>query len=288
MRKARAWFLKVTLANTARAPLGPCTRCGEIELNTVVRAGARMCTVYSYSAELIDMEEEDQVPLRPRRPRRKANTRDLLTSVETSPDQSPGDCVTFQPRKGGVRETDSRERVTGVTWRDSQPSTPAAAGQVVSPVGASQGVPTGEVQEAMTVLGRSREAQQRVRQSRMAGGRDAGEGTQVTWPPLSSTSPVREGQLFDTKESREEKSRADITQGEGPEEDGTPSPSRLAQGSRRVTFTLWAEDTGTEVDEGLTKYRHSSRSLQGQVKVGTSPGEKWRIFSARDGCGLKA
>jgi hypothetical protein len=42
VRKARAWFLKVTLANTA---------------------GARMCLVCSYSAEVIDMEEEDQCPL---------------------------------------------------------------------------------------------------------------------------------------------------------------------------------------------------------------------------------
>ena len=109
---------------------------------------------------------------------------------------------------------------------------------------------------------------------------------------------MREGQLFDIKESTEEKSRADIsivprdereralaenvarspcetgpvsqeqyqtgTQGEGPEEDRTPSPSRLAQGSRRVTFTLWAEDTGTEADEGRTKamVTKSERSLQ--------------------------
>jgi hypothetical protein len=48
------------LTNTTRAPLGPCARCGGIELNTVVRAGARMCLVCSYSAEVIDMEEENQ------------------------------------------------------------------------------------------------------------------------------------------------------------------------------------------------------------------------------------
>jgi hypothetical protein len=59
VRNARAWFLKVTLANTARALLGPCARCGGIELNTVVRAGARMCLVCSYSVEIIDMEEEN-------------------------------------------------------------------------------------------------------------------------------------------------------------------------------------------------------------------------------------
>jgi hypothetical protein len=203
VRKARAWFLKVTLVNTARAPLGPCARCGGIELNTVVRSGARMCMVCSYSAEVIDMEEEDQCPPRLRLTRRKTSTRDLLTRVETRPDQGPGGCVTFQPRKGGVLETDSRETVTGVTRLDPHPSTSSAAGCVVLPgerdtmhlrnvkgfkgilremreVGvhkntasgarwvvvtttstlgrASQGVPTGDVQEGMNVLGRAREA----------------------------------------------------------------------------------------------------------------------------------
>jgi hypothetical protein len=108
VRKARAWFLKVTLANKARAPLGPCVRCGGIELNTVVRAGTRMYMVCSYSAELIDMEEEDQGPSRPQQPRRKTSTRDLLTSVETSPDQDPGDCVGFQPR--GLCRISTEER----------------------------------------------------------------------------------------------------------------------------------------------------------------------------------
>ncbi len=109
----------------------------------------------------------------------------------------------------------------------------------------------------------------------------------MTWPQLSSTSPLREGQLYDTEERIEEKSRTDITmvprdeqeralvenvvrapyesrpvsqeqyktdtQGEGSEEDGTLPPRRQVQGSRRVTFTLWAEGTGTEADEGHTK-----------------------------------
>jgi hypothetical protein len=43
------------------------------------------------------------------------------------------------------------------------------------------------------------------------------------------------------------------TQGVGSEEDGTLSLSRQAQGSRRVTFALCVEDTGTEADEGHTK-----------------------------------
>ncbi len=182
MRKARAWFLKVTLANTARAPLGPCARCGGIELDTVVRAGVRMCMVCSYSAEVIDMEEEDQGPARPQRTRRKTSTRDLLTSAETSLDQNPGDCVGFQPREGGVLETVSRETVTGSTRRDSQPSTPAAARWVDLPGGTSQGASTGEVQAVMDVLGRAREAQQRTRQSRTAGGRGDEEEAQATWP----------------------------------------------------------------------------------------------------------
>jgi len=43
VRKARAWFLKVALANTARPPLGPCARCGGVDLYRATRAGARMC-----------------------------------------------------------------------------------------------------------------------------------------------------------------------------------------------------------------------------------------------------
>jgi hypothetical protein len=257
-----------------------------------------MCMVCSYSTEVMDMEEEDQGPARPQRTRRKTSTRDLLTSAETSPDQNPGDCVTFQPREGGVLETVSRETVTGATRRDSQPSTPAAARCVVLPGGTSQGASTGEAQAAMDVLGRAREAQQRTRQSRTAGGRGDEEGAQATWPQLSSSSPLRKGQLLDTVESIEEKSRADISMvsrdeqemvsakavvrapshagpvpqeqndmcalGEGVEEDGTPSPSRQAQGSRRVTFALWEEGAETEVDEGRTKamVTRSERSLQ--------------------------
>ena len=80
VRKARAWFLKVTLANAARAPLGPCTRCGRVELKTVVRAGARMCLACTCSTEAIDMDEEDQSPPRPRLLRREPSTRELLTS----------------------------------------------------------------------------------------------------------------------------------------------------------------------------------------------------------------
>jgi hypothetical protein len=54
------------------------------------------------------------------------------------------------------------------------------------------------------------------------------------------------------------------TPGEGSEEDGTLSLSRQAQGSRRVTFALWTEGTGTEADEGHTKatVTRSERSLQ--------------------------
>jgi hypothetical protein len=74
---------------------------------------------------------------------------------------------------------------------------------------------------------------------------------------------LREGQTLDTEESIEEKSRVN-TKGEGSEEDGTPSSSRLSQDSHRVTFTLWSEGTGTEADEGLTKamMTKSERSLQ--------------------------
>jgi hypothetical protein len=54
------------------------------------------------------------------------------------------------------------------------------------------------------------------------------------------------------------------TRGERSEEDGTPPLSRLAQGSHRVTFTLWTEGTGTEANEGCTKamMTKSARSLQ--------------------------
>ncbi len=50
----------------------------------------------------------------------------------------------------------------------------------------------------------------------------------------------------------------------GHEEDGTLSPRRQTQDTHRVTFTLWVEDTGSEVDEGLTKatVTRSERSLQ--------------------------
>jgi hypothetical protein len=41
--------------------------------------------------------------------------------------------------------------------------------------------------------------------------------------------------------------------GEGVEEDGTPSPSRQAQGSRRVTFALWEEGAETEAYVARTK-----------------------------------
>jgi hypothetical protein len=54
------------------------------------------------------------------------------------------------------------------------------------------------------------------------------------------------------------------TRGEGSGEDGTSSLSRLAQGSHRVTFTLWTEGTGSEANEGCTKamMTKSERSLQ--------------------------
>ena len=54
------------------------------------------------------------------------------------------------------------------------------------------------------------------------------------------------------------------TPGEGSEEDGTLSLSRQAQGSRRVTFALWTEGTGTETEEGRTRVTvtKSERSLQ--------------------------
>ena len=55
-----------------------------------------------------------------------------------------------------------------------------------------------------------------------------------------------------------------LTQDAGLEEDGTLSLSRQTQGSRRVTFALWVEGTGTEADEGRTKatVTKSERSLQ--------------------------
>jgi hypothetical protein len=54
------------------------------------------------------------------------------------------------------------------------------------------------------------------------------------------------------------------TKSVGPEEDGTLSPRRQTQGSLRVTFALWVEDTGSEADEGRTKatVTRSERSLQ--------------------------
>ena len=50
----------------------------------------------------------------------------------------------------------------------------------------------------------------------------------------------------------------------GLEEDGTLSPRRQTQGSRRVTFALWVEGTGSETDEGYTKatVTRNERSLQ--------------------------
>jgi hypothetical protein len=94
VRKARAWFLRVTLANTVRAPLGPRARCGGVELNTVVRAGARMYLTCTCSTEVIDIDEEDQSPPRPRLPRREPSTRELLTNEGSSPYQGSGRCTT--------------------------------------------------------------------------------------------------------------------------------------------------------------------------------------------------
>jgi hypothetical protein len=148
-RKARAWFLKVTLANTSRTPLGPCSRCGGVELNAVVRDGARMCLFCTYSTEVIDMDEEDQSPPHPRLPRREPSTRGLLSSEGASPDQGSGDCITirlgFSPsavegtciltrtEMGVTPETDRRGSVTGVTWGDLQPS-PVVPGRSGAPL----------------------------------------------------------------------------------------------------------------------------------------------------------
>ena len=153
--------------------------------------------------------------------------------------------------------------------------------------GAAQGVSPRVCQNTTNVLGRTREAQQRVQQSRMAGRRGDGEGAQVAWPHLSSSFLAGEGQSPDTAESIERQFRAGSsrvtrdeqemtlennvvrtsgdqgsdsqehhnmrTQDTGLEEDGTLSLSRKTQGSRRVTFTSWVEGTGTEADEGRTK-----------------------------------
>jgi hypothetical protein len=144
--------------------------------------------------------------------------------------------------------------------------------------GAAPGVPLRECQEATNVLGRAREAQQRVRQSRMIGGRGDGEGEQRAWSHPLSSAALGEGQLCDTEEITERQFRAGssgvwsgpqerqnkCTQGAGTEEDGTLPLGRQSQSSRRVTFTLWVEGTGTEVEEGHTKttVTKSERSLQ--------------------------
>ncbi len=54
------------------------------------------------------------------------------------------------------------------------------------------------------------------------------------------------------------------TKSEGHKEDGTLSPRRQTQDSHRVTFTIWVEDTGSEVDEECTKttVTMSERSVQ--------------------------
>jgi hypothetical protein len=278
VRKARAWLLQVTLANTARAPLGPCARCEGVELNTVVRAGARMCLFCTHSTAGNDTIEVDHSPPRPRLPRRAPSTRELLASEGAIPGQGWGDCTT-------ARLEFSPSSMEGTC-------TSARAERGVAPEIDTRGsdISLNECQDATNVMGRARDAQQRVRQSRMTGWRGNGEGAQRASPHPLSSGPLGEGQLCDTEEITERKFRAggsgvtrdeemgpaenvvsdpqerqnERTQGAGPEEDGTLPLSRQSQSSRRVTFALWVEGTGTEAEEGHTKttVTKSERSLQ--------------------------
>ncbi len=136
VRKARAWFLKVSLANTARAPLGPCARCGGVELNAVVRAGARMCRTCAYPAEASNMEQGNQNSPHRRSPRREPTIIDLQGGEETSYGQGSGGCLEALLSKGGVPENDSSGVTTEITRQNSQPSMPVTAGYVTS-LGAS-------------------------------------------------------------------------------------------------------------------------------------------------------
>ena len=67
--------------------------------------------------------------------------------------------------------------------------------------GAVQGVPPRDCQGTTNVLGRARIAQQEVRQSRIAGAQDNGEGPQVVWSHFSPSSSSGEGQHTETVES---------------------------------------------------------------------------------------
>jgi hypothetical protein len=117
VRKARAWLLKVALANTAGPLLGPCARCGGVDLYRVTRAGARMCLACTRSSEVIAVDTDDLHPSQARLPRREPNIRDRIqnagsgSSQTTSvPLESPSPQETLLtsnviPRQGGMANT---------------------------------------------------------------------------------------------------------------------------------------------------------------------------------------
>jgi hypothetical protein len=74
------------------------------------------------STEVIDMDEEDQSPPRPRLSRREPSTRELLTSEGASPDEGTGGCIyhnpgVIQPLIGG-RDRDLNRNREGSCTRD--------------------------------------------------------------------------------------------------------------------------------------------------------------------------
>lgn len=92
VQRARAWFLKVALANTARAPIGPCARCGGVAMNAVIRAGARMCITCTGSSETKPLEVEDEeCRPRPALPRSRPKVREHVVVEGWSPLRDPRD-----------------------------------------------------------------------------------------------------------------------------------------------------------------------------------------------------
>ena len=119
--------------------------------------------------------------------------------------------------------------------------------------GAAQGVPPRERQDTTSVLGRVRVAQQRVWQNRMDGGRDDGEGAQVTWPHLSSSSLSGEGKRLDTEGNTEGQFRAGRSMVTRDEQemmlvkDATRAPSDLGSDSQ-VQYNSRTQGAGSEED----------------------------------------
>jgi hypothetical protein len=72
--------------------MGPCARCGGVEMNAVIRAGARMCITCTGSSEAKPLEVEDEeCRPRPALPRSRPKVREHVVVEGWSPPRDPHD-----------------------------------------------------------------------------------------------------------------------------------------------------------------------------------------------------